>query len=99
MSSLKILIFLNFGAHLVNAYGSGAPSSRCNSMQPGHSGEAQTSNVPFELAPSSQIIEEGEIVTLDLKAVGNDQFKGFMVQAFDADTSLSLGSFLVNSAK
>ena len=55
---LKSVIILVIKIYLVESYPGGAPSSTCNSMKPiGHGGSAQSSPVPFQLAPEEQIIE------------------------------------------
>ena len=67
-------------------------------MMPGHSFAAQSSPVPFQLAPEEQLIEAGETLNLVLKSTGSEKFKGFLVQAFEYGTDNSYGSFEFNSS-
>ena len=63
-------------------------------MKPGHAGSsAQTSPVPFQLAPEEQLIEAGETLELVLKSTGSEQFKGFIVRAFESGSGNSYGTF------
>ena len=82
---------------LVESYSRGPPESVCESMQPGHFGvQAQTSPVPFQLAPEEQRIESGQTLNLVLKqgsGTGTEQFKGFLVQAFESGTNERYGNF------
>ena len=91
-----MLIFSKVGKNY--GYSSGAISSACNNMKPGHSPAPQTSAIPFQLSPEGQIVEAGEIINLKLKPTGSDSFKGFMVLAFDTNTNEKLGSFVIDSS-
>ena len=81
------------------SYSGGAPVSVCNSMTPGHGKGAQTSTVPFELAPDNQIIESEQIIILTLSSsTESTAFKGFIVQAFESGTDNNIGSFIIDSS-
>ena len=56
MITMKIFIFLLVClVSQIKGYSSGAPTSACNSMRPGHSGSPQTSTYPisFEIEPDT----------------------------------------------
>ena len=100
MQNQIILAFLAFIIQYngsVWSYSGGAPVSVCNSMTPGHGKAAQTSTVPFELAPDNQIIESEQIIILTLSS-STDAFKGFIVQAFESGTDNNIGSFIIESS-
>ena len=82
---------------LVKSYSRGPPESVCDSMLPGHVGvQAQTSPVPFQLAPEEQRIEAGQTLNIVLKqgsGTGSEQFKGFLVQAYQSGTNTRYGNF------
>ena len=80
-----------------NGYSGGPPSSICESMIPGHGPAPQSGTTPYELTPSSQILDAGDTLTLELKSTGNEKFKGFMVQAFESGTNTRIGEFEINS--
>ena len=53
---MDILLFIMFCfVQQIRGYSSGAPTSACVSMEPGHSGSSQTTNTPisFELKPDT----------------------------------------------
>jgi hypothetical protein len=92
LSKTSVIIFLT-NILLANSYSGGPPTSICNSMKPGHSGSAQTSPVPFQLAPEEQLIEAGETLNLVLTSTGSEQLKGFIVRAFESGSGNSYGTF------
>ena len=93
----SVIIFLT-NILLANSYSSGPPTSICNSMKPGHGLAAQTSPVPFQLAPEGQLIEAGETLDLVLKSTGSEKFKGFIVRAFESGSGNSYGTFEFDSS-
>ena len=50
--SISILIFYCYICYTVDAWSSGAPSSACRSMTPGHGNSIQTSPSPISLSLS-----------------------------------------------
>ena len=97
---LKLLAFVVLIVQHVdfsNGYSGGPPSSICESMIPGHGPAPQSGTTPYELTPSSQILDAGDTLTLELKSTGNEKFKGFMVQAFESGTNTRIGEFEINS--
>ena len=97
-SSLKSIIIFVTKILLVKSYSSGPPTSVCNSMKPGHGITPQNSPIPFQLVPEEQIIEAGETVNLVLKSTSSENFRGFLVRAFEYGTDNSYGSFEFNSS-
>ena len=93
----SVIIFLT-NILLVNSRSNGAPSGACNSMTPGHGKTIQSSAVPFQLAPEEQLIEAGETLELVLKSTGSEQFKGFIVRAFESGSGNSYGTFEFDSS-
>ena len=83
----------------LDGYSSGAISSACSTMKPGHSASALTSTVPYQLTPEGQIVEAGETVNLILEKNGADDFKGFMVLAYDSNTNEKIGSFELDPSR
>ena len=94
---ISVIIFLT-NILLANAYSSGPPTNACNSMTPGHGRTIQSSAVPFQLAPEEQLIEAGETLELVLKSTGSEQFKGFIVRAFESGSGNSYGTFVFDSS-
>ena len=97
-SPISVIIFLT-NILLANSYSRGPPESVCTSMKPGHYGSSpQSSAVPFQLAPEGQLIEAGETLELVLKSTGSEQFKGFIVRAFESGSGNSYGTFEFGSS-
>ena len=93
----SVIIFLT-NILLANSYPGGAPGSVCTTMMPGHGFAAQSSPVPFQLAPDGQLIEAGETLNLVLKSTGSEKFKGFIVRAFESGSGNSYGTFEFDSS-
>ena len=87
--NLCLIFLLKFGH--VSTFSSGAPSSACSSMKPGHGPEAQASESPYTLTPGGQMVEVGKSLNLTLSGAA---FKGFMVQAFISGTNEPFGEFV-----
>ena len=94
---LAFVVFILEHLDFSNGYSSGPPSSVCGSMRPGHGVDPQSGTTPYELTPSSQILDAGDTLTLELKSTGNEKFRGFMVQAFESGTNTRIGEFNINS--
>lgn len=81
----------------------GAPSNACSSMDPSvasnHDGGRQDGGVPFGLKISDETVTGGDTITLQIEkkpgALGDDEFKGFMVQGFRHGSNEILGKFEV----
>ena len=97
-SSLTSVIIFLTNILLANSYPGGAPGNVCTSMKPGHGFDAQSSPVPFQLAPEGQLIEAGETLDLVLKSTGSEKFKGFIVRAFESGSGNSYGTFEFDSS-
>merc|ERR1711997_3872 len=78
--------------YTVNAWSSGAPSSACRSMKPGHGNSIQTSPSPISVTLSSDNVSQGNSVTLYLTGKNGVQFKGFLIHAFDSNNNI-VGTF------
>ncbi|XP_035710501.1 putative defense protein Hdd11 isoform X2 [Folsomia candida] len=67
--------------HCCNGYSGGAPDSRCGTMVPGHWVSPQTTPSPFHILLSSDSVQEGDSLTINLTSSKNQQgFKGFLIQ-------------------
>ncbi|CAN8004390.1 unnamed protein product [Ixodes hexagonus] len=65
----------------VDGHGSGAPVSQCDSMLPGHSGTApQEGDAPYNISRELQ-----QDNTIKVRLTGASPFKGFFIQAREAD--------------
>lgn len=75
------LIFLSVDNSL--QFPNGAPASRCNSLEPSHSGAvSQTFPSPYEIIPLTDKIGNGQTLRLIIHTSQLHQsFKGFMFQA------------------
>jgi hypothetical protein len=86
---------------LVSSHSSGAPTSRCESMNPGHWVGQQTIASPYSVIIDKNVVQEGDRVPITLSATSPDQpgFKGFIVMVkkpgHDSD---SYGSFDLSSS-
>merc|ERR1712226_843971 len=68
----------------VSAYSGGPPTSACNSMKPGHIGSQQpddTFNDNFSVQFSAGSITVGEQLAITVSGVGDQTFKGILIQA------------------
>ena len=92
-SSLTSVIIFLTNILLANSYSRGPPIRICDSMTPGHGQTIQSSPVPYQLAPEEQLIEAGETLELVLKSTGSEQFRGFIVRAFESGSGNSYGTF------
>ncbi|XP_071788726.1 uncharacterized protein [Asterias amurensis] len=85
-----ILVFLSVGM----GYRSGAPREACVTMQPGHTNTvAMTAESPYHLEVHLELTPAGEYVVVSIE--GTSSFRGFFLQARDADSSSTdaVGSF------
>ena len=95
---LTIVVLIGEQVDFSKGFSGGPPPSICASMKPGHQGtDPQSGTTPYELTPSSQILDAGDTLSLELKSTGNEKFKGFMVQAFESGTNTRIGEFEINS--
>jgi len=87
-----------------NGYGSGAPTSECGSLAPGHGHSAKDNSItPFSIKLNSTRISPGGSTLIELTNVGSttDTFKGYMVQARKVSDDSVIGTFetVSNDAK
>lgn len=88
-----VYLFLFLFSSEVSAYPSGAPTSKCASMRPGHFGEPQSmATLPYEVTISKAEYSLGEKLKVTLKPKGGKNLKGFLIQARKAGTGLSVSS-------
>lgn len=82
-------------------YSSGAPDAACTTMIPNHGGQSpQTSQPPFQLTPGGVSVDGGTKMTVTLSTVSpTGGFKGFLLQARDANTDQPLGTFVSDKFK
>jgi len=77
---VTLAALLVFVSSQVSGHGNGAPSSRCETMTPGHWIAAQTLPSPSQIFVDRENVTEGDRVTITLiSADGHDGFKGFIV--------------------
>lgn len=80
----KILLSLLYVVNcldVVLSHGNGAPSSRCDSMLPGHWVDPQETPSPFQIIIDKTVVTPGDRVNITLSTVRRGQigFKGFFV--------------------
>jgi len=76
----------------VDGYGSGAPSSQCGSLTPGHDvTPLDNSNSPYTINVAKTSISSGEALDVEIKTSGQG-FLGYMLQVRD-DADNVVGSF------
>lgn len=86
-----ILIFLS-SSSVVEAHGNGAPTSRCETMVPGHWVDAQATLSPYEIHVDKTAITPGDRVNITLKTVpGQTGFKGFFIMVKEAEDEFGTG--------
>ncbi|GFN96640.1 ferric-chelate reductase 1 [Plakobranchus ocellatus] len=78
----------------VRAYSTGAPTTACDSMTPGHPGQSEPLPGPFSLTLSKQNYIPFEVINVTINAPARSPFLGFMLQARDNETGSLIGSFL-----
>merc|ERR1711994_498383 len=86
------LVFYVCIYYTVDAWSSGAPSSACRSMTPGHGNSVQTSSSPISVSLSTGNINQGNSVTVYTSGNNGITFKGFLIHAFDSSNNI-IGSF------
>ncbi|XP_014670445.1 PREDICTED: putative defense protein 3 [Priapulus caudatus] len=84
--ALLLMITLTAGYH------TGAPTSRCDSMTPGHIIGSQTSEPPYTVMPDRSSYTANDIIIVTIQANNGVTFKGFMLQARD-QSGASVGEF------
>jgi hypothetical protein len=95
---LLVLLVLVSVVEVTWGYGTGAPTSVCDTMMPGHGVEQTATNThTLTLGDGAMQYEEGVDLTITISGT----FKGTFIQARKADDSsdtTSYGTFQVNSA-
>jgi len=80
-----------------SSFSMGAPDSACVEMKPGHSHKAQTGSPPANFTLSSNTVQPGQMLDVELAAIGDSQFKGFIIQARSVQQiDQQIGSFVVS---
>lgn len=78
--ALILLLFVSFKS--ISTFSTGAATTACEHMTPGHAGILpQSSAAPITIAMSTETLEQGQSMQLTLQADDDFSFKGFMVQA------------------
>uniref|UniRef100_A0ABM0LW11 Ferric-chelate reductase 1-like n=1 Tax=Saccoglossus kowalevskii TaxID=10224 RepID=A0ABM0LW11_SACKO len=79
----------------VQGYPSGAPSSTCENMTPSHGVDAQGSVAPYAVTADSNSYQPNDVITVTIEKTGSTGFKGFILQARRADSSVTtpIGTF------
>lgn len=95
---LCLLLFW-IGARTTQGYGSGAPEEACASLVPAHSadGGPRSTPAPFAVTPLRAGVAPGAAVAVRIESIRTGTtFKGFLLQAVDADgdDSTPLGHFV-----
>ncbi|XP_046453190.1 putative ferric-chelate reductase 1 [Daphnia pulex] len=91
--SVQLLCFVS----VLEAYSNGSLTDACYTMAPVH-GDAQPNTGPcsYETALSETTIIQGESLTITLRNITNNSFRGYMTMAFDAskpDDAGPVGTF------
>jgi len=90
--AVQLLVIKN-----VAGFSMGAPDSACAQMTPGHAHESQTSSPPANFTMSKTTVQPGEMIEIELAALDNTQFKGFIIQARSVkQKDQQVGSFVVS---
>lgn len=77
----------------VSGYGSGAPSSQCGSLTPGHGLDPlDNSNSPYTVKVDKSDIKTGDVVNIEVSGAAGEQFQGFLVQVRDESDNV-VGTF------
>ncbi|XP_047739954.1 putative ferric-chelate reductase 1 homolog isoform X2 [Hyalella azteca] len=100
LRSTALLLAVLLLVEEARGYSTGAPASACNSMVPSHGGQApQSTQSPFQITPGGASTN-GSPVSVTLAGVSpTANFKGFFLQARDANTSVVIGRFTTTSHK
>ncbi|XP_046651683.1 putative ferric-chelate reductase 1 homolog [Daphnia pulicaria] len=93
-----LAIMFCLSQNVVVAYPSGAPTTACDSMTPGH-GTPSNVACPFvTIFDKTEMFSNGTLkVTLQAPTSITKTFKGFMVMGFDKATSAVIGTFKISS--
>lgn len=81
MLTVEVVSILLEVMYLVESTPEGAPFHACESMDPAHGGEPQTTPCPFKFLLDKTKVRSNETVVFKIKAPRDTKFKGFMVQA------------------
>merc|ERR1719500_340738 len=83
----------------VSGYSSGAPSSVCSSLTPGHGQQSlPLENIPYSLQVGKSELSAGEDVEVTLKGTGfltMEPFMGFLLQVRKVETDSVVGTFQI----
>lgn len=83
-------------AGLVDARPEGVPPDVCETMDPGHGGQPQTTKCPFRLYLNKYDIFMNERVMFTIEPTTSRKLRGFMVQARDLEGK-PIGQFIATA--
>ncbi|CAL8292121.1 unnamed protein product [Lota lota] len=66
-------------------------------MVPSHGVSAQTGSSPYTVTSDKTTYKDGDKITVRLQSTGSTTFKGFLLQAREVGSAVTLGSFTVTS--
>ncbi|XP_072036384.1 uncharacterized protein [Amphiura filiformis] len=99
---LGVILFVICHASLVEGYGSGAPSTSCVTMTPGHLNpnnepiNPSSDPSPYSLAVDKTMVRIGGTVRVTINHVNGVTFRGFLLQArlaADGSSTVPIGTF------
>ncbi|XP_072130712.1 putative ferric-chelate reductase 1 isoform X2 [Mobula birostris] len=96
-----VLFITSFFLVDVSGYSNGNVDSVCETMVPKHGSTAQTSVAPYQVIASNTTFNPGDTIQVTLKSNSNETFKGFLLEAQDARSSLRtpLGKFITTDSQ
>ncbi|KAG4066395.1 hypothetical protein HA402_007031 [Bradysia odoriphaga] len=78
----KVILLCLTAVVATNAYSAGAPEGACFDMIPQHHVDPQSTNAPYTVSLSKNLIRTGDKVEITIQGVKrSDTIKGFMIQA------------------
>ncbi|XP_059839969.1 putative ferric-chelate reductase 1 [Hypanus sabinus] len=85
----------------VSGYPNGSVGGVCESMLPSHGTTAQTSVAPYQVIASNTTFNPGDTIQVTLKGNSGKTFKGFMLEARNAQFSSTapLGKFITTDSQ
>jgi hypothetical protein len=97
MNQIFIVFFVAAIAALTSSYPTGAPPSACENLVPRHGNhQPQTSLPPVRIVLSQDKVRPGETIDVKVEGIDSDYtFKGFVIQARNAETNKLVGTMEV----
>ncbi|XP_041464950.1 uncharacterized protein LOC121415706 isoform X1 [Lytechinus variegatus] len=93
MNIIVAFLCLAFSVKSTSSYPTGAPTTTCTSLTPGHGSTPQTSPSPFLITPQFRNYGPSTPMQVNLTSTNGTPFKGFMVQARVVGTHTPVGIF------